>query len=127
MNEEFSTEENEHMNMVFTAFTLCNLLEENGKDINDPNFINILKELKPSISALEMIDFDLHKEQFDEMLKSYEDSERYAVLFKSAFTDAKLGDKINGGIVIGIFLFTIWIYKDPETGHKYCCENCNCE
>ena len=127
MNEEFSTEENEHMHMVFTTFTLCKLLKENGKNINDPDFINILNELKPSISALEMIDFDMHKEQFDEMLKSYEDSERYAVLFKSAFTDAKLGDKINGGIVIGIFLFTIWIYKDPETGHKYCCGTCECE
>ena len=119
--------EDEHMNMLYSAFTLSQFLKNNDNNIEDPDLIILLEKLNPCINILEMVDFELCREQFDEMLKIYDDSERLAVLYKSSFKDAKIGDIINGGVVIGIFLFTIWIYKDHETGHKYCCESCDCK
>jgi hypothetical protein len=126
-NETNDLEQNEYMHVLSSAFVLSQFLKNNNNNVEDPEFIILLEKLNPSIDVLEMVDFELYKEQFDEMLETYNMSERYAVLYKSAFTDAKLGVKINGGIVIGVFAFTIWIYKDPETGHKYCCGSCDCK
>jgi hypothetical protein len=127
VDELNNKERNEYMHMLYSSFTLSEFLKNNDNNIEDPDFISLYKELNPSIDVLEMIDYELCKDQFAKMLEEYDDMERYAVLYKNAFIDAKIGDIINGGIVIGIFLFTIWIYKDPETGHKYCCESCDCK
>ena len=112
--------EDEHMNMLYSAFTLSQFLKNNEFNIEDPDLIILLEKLNPCIDVLEMVDFEIYKDQFDEMLKIYDDSERLTVLYKSSFKDVKIGDIINGGAVIGVFAFTIWIYKDHETGHKYC-------
>ena len=120
-------DEKEHMHILYSATIISQFLKNNEINTEDPDFIVLLNKLNPSINVLEMVDFELYKEQFDEMLQTYYETERLAVLFKSSFKDVKIGDNINGGIVIGIFTFTIWIYKNPETGHEYCCENCECK
>lgn len=125
--ESVDCEFNNYMNNLYNTFQLSTLLKEKNNDIEDPEFIELLEKLNPDLSILEMLDYDLHREEFDEMLKNVENSDRLAVLWKSSFVDAKIGDKINGGTVIGIFSFTTWIYQDEETGHKFCCESCDCK
>ena len=118
---------NNYMNNLSTVFVLSNLLKDKNNDIEDPDFVELLEKLKPDLSILEMLDYELHREEFDEMLKDVENSDRLAVLWKTAFKDANIGDKINGGTVVGIFIFTTWIYLDEETGHEFCCKSCGCK
>jgi hypothetical protein len=119
--ESTDMEFNNYMNNLYSVFQLSTLLKEKDNDIEDPEFLDLMNKINPDLSILEMLDYELYRVEFDEMLEKTEDTERLAVLWKSAFKDVNIGDKINGGVVVGIFVFTIWIYKDEETGHKYCC------
>lgn len=121
------TEFNNYMNNLSTVFVLSTLLKDKNNDIEDPDFVELFEKLKPGLSILEMLDYELHREEFDEMLKDVENSDRLAVLWKTAFKDANIGDKINGGTVVGIYTFTTWIYLDEETGHEFCCKSCGCK
>lgn len=121
------TEFNNYMNNLSTVFVLSTLLKDKNNDIEDPDFVELFEKLKPGLSILEMLDYELHREEFDEMLKDVENSDRLAVLWKNAFKHANIGDKINGGTVVGIYTFTTWIYLDEETGHEFCCKSCGCK
>ena len=47
------------------------------------------------------------------------------VLFKNSYKDAKIGDVINSGKVIGVFTLTVWILLDDNI-HDHCCPSQCC-
>ncbi len=117
-----SEEAVQEFDYLYDIFQLTSLLKENHNDIHDHEFEELSKKVNLNIEMAQMIDYDLHPE-FEITLKSVDNPERLAVLWKNAFENAKVGDTINGGLVIGVFTLTIWILVDESTGHEYCCES----
>ena len=86
---------------LYNIFQLTSLLKENHNNIHDPEFEELANKVNLDIEMAQMIDYDLHPE-FELTIKSVEHPERLAVLWKNAFENAKIGDTINDGVVIGV-------------------------
>jgi len=113
-----------YFDYIYSIYQLEKILLENDKDTEDPKFVELAQKLSMDIDMAQILDDHLHPE-FECTIKD-EDFSKLAVLWKSSFKDAKFGDEINGGKVIGIFTLTIWIKLDENAGHEYCCQSCDC-
>lgn len=96
----------EEFDEIYAINKLTEILYLNNKNINDPYFIKVSDDLKMNIKMAQIIDSKLHQELFNSIIKN--NKNKY-VLWKYAFKNAKIGDIIHGGKVIGIFTLTIWI------------------
>jgi len=112
---------------VYSMFQMEKILRENGMNTEDPKFIELADKYL-DIDVAQIIDSNLHPE-FDGTIENEDGliDSRLAVLWKESYKNAKIGDEINGGKVIGIFTLTIWIRLNENTGHEYCCSSsCDC-
>ncbi len=107
---------------LYNIFQLTSLLKENNHDTKDHEFEELAKKVNLDIEMAQMIDYDLHPE-FELTIRSVDHPEMLRVLWKNAFEKAKVGDTINGGLVVGVFTLTIWIMVNESTDHEYCCES----
>jgi hypothetical protein len=111
----------EQHNIYSSYFMYC-ILNNNNKNIEDPEFINMWNKFG-NIDTAQLIDLELHKEEF---IRDIEPNiKKCMVLFKNQYKDAKIGDIINSGKVIGVFTLTVWILLDEIT-HEHCCPSNNC-
>jgi hypothetical protein len=111
---------------LFSIYELENMLLGNNKNVEDPKFLELSEKNNLDIDMAQIIDDHLHSDDLIEILNKF-DFSRLMVLWKNSFKDAKIGDEINGGKVIGIFTLTIWIFLNEDTGHEYCCNSSNCK
>lgn len=115
----------ERQHLEFSMIYLIEMLETNGKNIDDPEFLHIVDRLG-NIVVMQNIDVYLHTDMYNSMVETH--GVDLMVLWKKPFPDAKMGDIINNGEVVGIFDFTIWIRPENNYNHEFCCptECCSC-
>ena len=89
---------------------MVTVLEENDNDINSPEFTDLWKKMDAGIDIAELLDSVLYPKEFSDMIERVDDSERLKVFWKNEIENVKIGDGLHNGIVVGNYLFTIWIY-----------------
>lgn len=121
MSLEYEFTDEQHA--IYSSYFMYQILMNNNKNIEDPDFINIWKKFG-NIDTAQLVDQELYKEQFiNDILPNIE---RCMVLFKNSYKDAKIGDTINSGKVIGVFTLTVWILLDDDNIHDHCCPSQCC-
>ena len=113
------TDEQHH---IYSAYTLADILMNNDKNIEDPDFVRTWEKFG-NIGVAQLVDSFLYPEEFHDIIKPNFDN--CMVLFKNVYNDAKIGETINGGKVIAVFTLTVWIYTEENT-HEYCCDSEDC-
>jgi hypothetical protein len=114
MSDQLSLENNkfkkEYLAFIKKAYELVTVLEENDNDINSPEFTELWKKMNAGIDIAELLDSVLYPKEFSDMINRVDDSDRLKVFWKNEMENTKIGDGLHDGIVVGVFLFTIWIY-----------------
>jgi len=116
------TEFTDEQHRIYSSYFMYSILNQNNKNIEDPEFIHIWEKFG-NIDTAQLVDMNLHSEEFEKNITPY--IENSMVLFKNNYKDAKIGDIINSGRVIGVFTLTVWIYLD-EINHDHCCPHNHC-
>ena len=104
---------------IYNIFELTKILKENNNNTDNHEFQELSDKINLNIEMAQMVDYDLHPE-LEITIRDIKHPEKLAVLWKNSFENAKVGDTINGGIVVGVFTLTIWIIIDDNIDHKYC-------
>jgi hypothetical protein len=99
--------EKEYIDNMIIAKELCDYFSYNT--IEDPKFDIFWEKLEPNIHSAEIADSYLHRKQFKNMIDNVSDPDKLVVFWKKHFNDAKVGDAIKDGKVVGVFTLTIWI------------------
>jgi len=114
MTDQLSLENNkfktEYLAFIKKAYELVTVLEENDNDINSPEFTDLWEKMDAGIDIAELLDSVLCPKEFSDMIEKVDDSERLKVFWKNEIENVKIGDGLHNGIVVGNYLFTIWIY-----------------
>ena len=107
-NDKFKTE---YLAFIKKAYDLVTVLEKNDNDINSSEFKELWEKMGAGIDIAELLDSVLYPKEFSDMIDRVDDSERLKVFWKNdEIENTKIGDGLNDGIVVGIYLFTVWIY-----------------
>lgn len=83
-------------------------------------------KLDATISIAELVDSFLHEKEYKIMIGNVNNPDNLRVLWKKPYNNAKMGDIINGGKVIGVFTLTVWIENIEDDYHEHCCEHDGC-
>jgi hypothetical protein len=98
----------------------------NNNNVCDQEFEKLWDKLDATISIAEIVDSILHEKDFKNMIGNVSNPDNLRVLWKKPYNNAKIGDIINGGKVIGVFTLTVWIENLEDDCHQYCCEHYGC-
>ena len=111
--------EDEEQHKIYSSYFMYSILNDNNKYIEDPLFVQLWEKFG-NIETAQLVDMNLYSDEFENNIRP--NIKNCTVLFKESFKDAKIGDIINSGKVIGVFTLTVWIYLD-KINHDYCCRN----
>jgi hypothetical protein len=102
-------------------------LKNNKNTTDSSDFQELWERLHATISTAQLVDSFLHVKEFKNMMDNVINPYNLRVLWKKPYNNAKNGDIINGGKVVGVFTLTVWIENLEDDYHLHCCEHECCE